>query len=496
MWRDFKTTLQGTFAEDLHRISKDQHNCFHEIRALTVGGRHVGPEYQVRYSGFMEFLRDDQLLEFSSPKETPLTSKQLLDLLCHQSNLRTFRARLDVSDTAIEDMASWTTENTSLVTSAFRALKILRIYVGDRSIENEHNRAVQDHEMACSGLLVSAAPLLDSLEICGWRPIWNYRVNRIPLTHVFESAPNLCQISRTLRHLLLVDMNLSGVETRIIDAIDLAALCSIKLECCDKVVSFLRTLTISFRRDGAQLKALTVRTRRDQEPRDDEMLDVAVRDLLSTFAGLEALELDFMFCGFMDNCWKASLGAHLTLKKLLVSSYLMTDGGTGLAENITDILKHCPQVQHFAYRPTPFRPESIADCPLPCSLPFGLSPSLDALAAVPFIRTLRLIYAPGLKEERSKFLRGDKAWAEKAGQIAHRFASLVLRRLYMKGSKIKLLALSPESRWEQLCADKNLHHYPHYFYRLRIVYLHGEEVVEAVPIRDYVAECPEAAVFV
>ncbi|KAF2462889.1 uncharacterized protein BDR25DRAFT_397418 [Lindgomyces ingoldianus] len=112
MWRDFTTTFQGTFAEDFQKLSEERQACFQDIRTLAAGGNHVRPDYDALFSSFMHLLRDDQLLELDSAKETPLDSKQLLSLLRHQSNLRTFRARLDFSDMDMHDAGPWMAEQT------------------------------------------------------------------------------------------------------------------------------------------------------------------------------------------------------------------------------------------------------------------------------------------------------------------------------------------------------------------------------------------------
>lgn len=491
MWRDFTTSLRDTFAADLHQISEEQHACFHDIRTLAVGGKHVGHDYDARLSGLMCLLYDDQLLEFSSARQTPLNMMQLRSLLRHQMNLRSFQVRLDLSDTAIEDMAPWTTEQASFFMSALCSLTSLRIYVGDRFTDGDYHRALQNYEIACNGLLMKAAPLLHCLEICGWRQTWTARIDRIYLTAFLGNAANPKQFPSTLRHFLLADMDLSGAEKELTRAINIAALYSLKLESCDKYGPFLRTLAVSIRQTGATLKVLTIRGRTGEIAGDNEYINYELKDLLCSFAGLEELEFQSLWAGLID--WKACLRAHQTLKKLLVASPIMTDGHFSWTEKIAHILEQCPNLQYFAYPPTTPSLGYIASCQLPSKLPLRLYESLDVVAAFPTIRTLRMLYAPGFYEDRSN--RQDLAWAEKAGQIAHRIATLVLTHLDLKGSNIKLLALSPSSRWKQVCADSNLQYYPHYYYRLQIVDLDGTKVIKAAPLRDYVAECPSAAIF-
>ncbi|KAF2869661.1 hypothetical protein BDV95DRAFT_83046 [Massariosphaeria phaeospora] len=491
MWRDFTTSLRGSFANDLHKPSEQQLVCFHDIRALAVGGKHVGSDYEACFSSFMRLLRSDQLLHFTSAKETPLKMVQLLSILRQQKNLRSFRARLDLSNTASEDKASWTTEQTSLVTSALRALTSLRIYFKNGS------SADNGHEMECSSSLVKAAPLLDCLEICGWRPtpnwreVWGPRIDPIPPTALFGNTAILNHIPRKLRHLLLADANLSGVETTLLSALDCATLCSLKLEYCDKIVPFLQALTTSIQQTGTQLKVLTIRTRNDEIAGDNDCTR-EVRDLLSSFGGLEELELDYMWCGYLD--WKATLRTHRTLKKFEIGSGHLGDGHPLWTERIAAALNQCPNLQYFIYSPTRLTSGYILDCQIPGSLPMGLVESLDVVAATPTLRKLRLLTAPGLSEDRIN--RRDPAWVQKASDMAQGVATLVLTHLYLKGSNIQLLILSPSSRWKQAHNDRNQHYYPHYCYRLQTVDYKGKKLIIAAPLRDYIAEYPDAAIFV
>jgi hypothetical protein len=203
------------------------------------------------------------------------------------------------------------------------------------------------------------------------------------------------------------------------------------------------------------------------------------------------LECNFDLATHVD--WKSSLSRHQRLRKLHISSMYMRDGCVNYTETITEILAQCPNVHYFAYQPTTPYFGYIIDCQPPTELSSRLCESLDAVAAAPALCVLRLLYAPGIGEDKSN--RHNDAWVAKAAQLAHRFATLVLTRLHFRGSNIRVLALSPESRWKHSRGDSNLHFYPHYFYKLQIAELEGQRVVNAMPLRDYVAECPDFAVF-
>ncbi|KAF1967323.1 hypothetical protein BU23DRAFT_484103, partial [Bimuria novae-zelandiae CBS 107.79] len=498
MWRDFTTTLQGKFAEDFQKLSEERQACFQDIRTLAAGGNRVRTDYDALFSSFMHLLRDDQLLELNSAKETPLDSKQLLSLLRHQSNLRTFRARLDFSDIDTHDAGPWMAEQTPLFSLALRLLKSLRIYIGEQSTkggqltEGERREVTHTCEMTCSGLFLKAAPLLDCLEICGWRQTWPDRVDRIPLTTLYRNDVMPEQFPRTLSCLLLADMDLSGAEDKLIGSIDFTALRTLKLEYCDKVTSFLYTVAASITKMGTQLKVLTVRTRKDEISGDEGDTEDAVKDLLCSFSGLEELEIDFLAILFLD--WETCLSAHGTLKKLHVSCPRWANGSSTWNPTIARILGLCPNVQSFGSVIRLQYPGYVMDCQVPFPMYPGLYKVLDTISAAPSICTLRILNNIGFRENEAN--REDRNWIEKVGQIAHHFATVILTHLHSKGSNIRLLALSPNLRWKQSRGDSNLQYYPHYFFRLKLVDVDGRNVIEVAPLRDYVAECPDAAIFV
>jgi hypothetical protein len=309
-----------------------------------------------------------------------------------------------------------------------------------------------------------------------------------PLEHPFGAN----QIPRTLRHLIIADLDLSGAEDGLVRALNLETLSLLKLEYCDRVGAFLRVLAAALRRKTKiPLKTLTVRTSpRNKGGKTDCMLG-ALDDLLQSFDGLVELECNFFFAAYVD--WKSSLCRHPGLRKLHISSVLMTDGYASYPGTIIEILARCRNLHYFAYHPIAPYFDCIIDCELPTELSSRFCESLDAVAAAPALCMLRLLYAPGIDED--KLNRHNDAWAEKAAQIAQRFATLVLTYIHLRGSNIRVLALSPESRWKQDRGDSNLHFYPHYFYKLQIAEFEGQRIVNAVPLRDYVAECPEFAVF-
>ncbi|KAF2462886.1 uncharacterized protein BDR25DRAFT_320407 [Lindgomyces ingoldianus] len=292
--------------------------------------------------------------------------------------------------------------------------------------------------MTCSGLFLKAAPLLDCLEICGWRQTWPDRVDRIPLTTLYR--------------------NVAAYITKM----------------------------------GTQLKVLTVRTRKDEIAGDEGDTEDAVKDLLCSFSGLQELEIDFLsiLCLDLETCFSA----HGTLKKLHVSCNRWVNGASHWNSKIVRILELCPNVQYFAYSIRISYPGYAMDCQILFPLSPRLYEVLDTISAAPSIRALRILSGLGFWEDEAN--REDRNWIEKVGQIAHHFATVILTRLHSKGSIIRLLALSPNLRWKQSRGDSNLQYYPHYFFRLKIVDVDGRNVIEAAPLRDYVAECPDAAIFV
>jgi hypothetical protein len=493
MWRDFTTGLQGAFAEETDTLAKDEKACFYDIRALTVGGSLVGPDNNRRLMRFLRMVRDDQLLEFSSAAECSLPSVQLLALLRHQSNLRCFRARLDVYTAAAEDAWLGTSKLALVVPSVLRFVKTLRIYFSDRSIDGNHEAALHGGEVAYNRVLVQAARQLDCLEMCGWQPLGMPRRRKLGLHGVFEHTASVGFMPGTLQCLVLANLDLLGAEDQLTRMIRLETLSSLRVEYCDRVGCFLRALAIALRRQAkAALKVLTVRTSPYKIAEESNCMMGTLEDLLSSFAGLEELECSFFWAAYVD--WKGSLSRHPRLRKLHVSSRLMRDSYSNRAGTIAEILGSCPEVHHFAYQPPTPSLGPIEGCPLPARLADRLYESLDAVAAAPSLFRLRLLYAPGIGEDKRK--RDNPAWLAKAAQLAQCLATLILAYLHGKGSSVRLLALSAESRWKQGHGDSAGHFYPHYFYRLQIAEVDGQQVVRAAPLHDYVAECPDVAIYI
>jgi hypothetical protein len=356
----------------------------------------------------------------------------------------------------------------------------------------DYTQALHDYEVAYNCLLLAAAPHLDRLEIFGWRWQGMPRDQEIRLNRPLEHAVGANQIPRTLRHLIIANLDLSGAEDGLLKALNLDTLSLLKLEYCDRVGAFLRALAATLRRKAkTSLITLTVRTSSCNKGQRNDCMMGALDDLLHSFGDLVELECSFLWAAYVD--WKSSLRRHRGLRKLHISSIFMSDGCANYTGTITEILAQCRNLHYFAYQPTTPYFGYIIDCQLPTELSSRLCESLDAVAAAPALRVLRLLYAPGIDEDRSN--RHDDAWVAKAAQLAHRFATLVLTRRHIHGSSIGVLALSPESRWKHSRGDSNLHLYPHYFYKLQIAELEGQRVVNAMPLRDYVAECPDFAVF-
>ncbi|KAF2266888.1 hypothetical protein CC78DRAFT_566612 [Lojkania enalia] len=489
MWRDFTSGLRGTFAKDIESLVNEKHDCLHDIRKLNIGGRHLGPDYDSHFSSFMHLLRENQLLEFRSAKEAPINPMQLLCLLRRQSSLRSFSARLDFSDTSAQNRVSWIINQIRLLTPALPAIRSLRIYVRDRASKDDHEGVSEELEMACTRLLIDSASLLEDLEICGWRLT---QIDRIPITTFFSHTAKTAYIPKKLRRLLLCDIDFCNQGSELFEIIDVSALHSLELRYCDRMGPFFCALAASIRQLGTQLKVLTVRARNNEISRSNRNIVQGVNALLCSFAGLEELELAFLQCGFID--WKESLGPHRdSLKRVLISSTSMCDGITKWPQMIAFILAQCPHVQQFAYLPSVTYLGKVADCKLPCSLDTPLLVTLDSVVTAPSVRVLRLLYAPGFWNVE-KAHRQEPSWAEKAGRMAHRFATLVLRYLELRGSHVKLLAISPISRWEQARSDSNRHYYPHYYYRREMTEVDGNKVVEAVPFPDCLAEWPDATI--
>ncbi|KAF2740132.1 hypothetical protein EJ04DRAFT_482857 [Polyplosphaeria fusca] len=534
MWRNITTTLGGSFMEHTRKLLEEQEFCLHDIRVLHVGGKYaipnyqtidesrvwtrsVGPDYDASFSGFMGLLRKDQLLEFSSPKDTPLTSTQFLRLLHRQSNLRTFRARLDLADIAAEDRASWHSEHCSSITSALRSLKSLRIYAGERVAKDSHRRGRHimvpslrgDFEMSCNGPLLRSVPLLDCLEICGWphyygcwkgdrRDIW-CGPHRVPLMAILANPADPICFPGSLTRLILADVDLLDGTDTFLNGINIATLRELKLMFCKEPWPLLRSLAACLRQTTTQLKVLVIRRPIVDTKGMRECQRGVMTELLTSFSGLEELEFDTMWAQCVN--WKTCLANHGTLKKLLVSSNFCF-GELIWTDTIASIFEQCPDLESFAYRPErksgPRDENPVLE--LPSSLPSLLCESLNVVAAMaPNLAMLRLLFAPGLEisdRYHPLTIREDPEWTKKAGRSARRYATLILTYLHSKGSNIKMLALSPNSRWEQHRGDSNLQYYPHYFFRPRIVEHKKNQRVVAVPVRDYFAEYPEEAPFV
>ena len=417
----------------------------------------------------MRLLQNDHLDEFESVEQT-LNSTQLLSLLRHQSKLRSFRARLELSDLATEDIATWTSEHGFLFNSNLRLLKTLRICIRQESPRTEHDRALELDEMTCSGQLLKAAPFLESLEICGWRKTWYHelqRLSRIGLEPFFKIAANPKQFPRTLRSLTLVDMFLpqGHHSNSLLNAIDVTVLHSLKLEGCDGYTAFLYMLARLINQKATQLKVLTVRTKHKESLNENLDDFQVVNDVLDTFEGLEELELEFLRACFTKASYGGShLSHHQTLKKLLLASDL-TGRENNRRFNVGNVLSACPRLQYFAYiPPVLYNPLSIEDPEEMVSLPNGLYNSLDTIAASPTLRTLHMMYVPVLQGFLQR--RGDPACIEKAIRILYRYATLALTHLYQKGSGIRFLYLSPNQGIGITSVHTNKYRSPVYFYQL------------------------------
>jgi hypothetical protein len=315
---------------------------------------------------------------------------------------------------------------------------------------------------------------------------------KVPLKGLYEYATHSVEISTSLRHLVLANLEISGAEDSLMSAINLNTLSSLRFEYCDRLGYFLRLLATALtRQTKSTLKVLTIRNSLYSIAGENDCMGGAFDDLLCSFGSLEELECSYIWAPYVN--WKLCLGRHPRLKKLLVSSMQLSDGWPNRTETIAGILASCPTVQNFAYSPpTPYF-GYIESCELPSTLSRAFHESLDAVATASALHTLRVIYAPGISEDSSN--RQNTAWIEKAAQIAQRLATLILTHLHLKDSNIRVLSLSEESRWKQMYGDSNLHFYPHYFYRLHVADHDGQKVVSAIPLRDYVAECPDVTIF-
>jgi hypothetical protein len=495
MWRDFTTSLLGTFVKQGNALTEAQKACFHDIRMLTVSSRKIEPDYYARFSNFLSMVRDDQLFEFSNATDSPLQMMHIFSLLHRQSNLKCFRARLDVSSAPIEDLAAWSTELDLIL--AQRSLETLSMYIGNASTDIDDVREARNKsEMAYSDSLMKAASRLHRLELRGWRQYRAYGKYSMPREHktqlngLFQHTNNAHQISRTLRHLVVADLDLLGVEDSLMGLVNLDTLAVLRLEYCERSAKFIRALAAALRRQTTTtLRSLTFRSSRSTAGGLDADRE-AIEDLLRSFTGLDELECSMLWSAGFD--WKSSLARHPGLRTMLVSSRMVFamlgefDREAGL-KTITEILASCPSVQQFAYPPPTPLNGNIEGSLLPSTMDKYLYKSLDVIVTAPALHTLRLLWAPGIGEDKQN--RENTAWIEMAARMAHRLATLILTHLHHKGSSIKHLAFSPESRWKQARADGNGHLYPHYFYKLKVRGVDGQEVVDAAP---YVAEYPIA----
>ncbi len=447
----------------------------------------------------MGMLRKDQLHGFSSGKETPLSVTQLLDLLSRQSKLQSLQVRLDASSPQKE---SWIAEHAPVFTSALASVRHLRIYVGDRYSHHEVDQdlqPVQRFEAACNQLLLESAPLLDSLEICAWRP--GSRRKRsgesgdedlVLLRTLFRYSLTEIQPPRTLKRLVLADLDLSIGFHDLMRTADLTTLTSLRLEYCDNTGTFLSGYAVSFREKTSQLKTLTIRTIRDKRRQHADYWNIRseLKELLCSFSGLEELELDTDGCETFH--WEDSLATHQGLKKLVLSSSDMFARSN--PTQIRAILAQCPSIEYYGFRVPILLGGSIpVDGTLPNSLDNRVYVHLNYIALISTLRTLHVEFAPGLRDDVAN--RDDPAWLERVAERAQRGATLVFRHLQSKGSKIEFLILGPNSRWEQRRPDKNLHYYPFYFYKLQVSDVGGKKVIEAEPVRNYQVEHPESVPF-
>ncbi|KAH4225830.1 hypothetical protein HBI06_111170 [Parastagonospora nodorum] len=489
MWTSFIPISTGSFTNGLLSPSEEQKACFRRVRSLTLEWNQESSAGSCSWlSRVLPLLEDNQLRAFTGAADNPLPAKLLFELLHSQAELTCFRARLDwtAAAGAIDDTAPWTTDLKYVLPLALHQVTTLRVYIGDPNVPGAHTQAFHEYEAAYNNVLVSSTPHLDRLEICGWR--WQGMPNdqKVPLYGQLEHAMGASQAFRTLRQLVVADIDLSGVEDKLVHALSLDTLSVLALEYCGQLDPFLRALASSLRHHSkTSLQVLTVHTDR----RRYHCTDGSLEELLQSFSGLVELECSFTFATFMD--WKSSLRRHPGLRRLLISSFLMNSEFPGWPKIVPEILAQCPRLYCFAYQPLRPGLGLVLNCALPTKLPYGLDESLDAVATSTSVRMIRLLWAPGQNEMEDELNRQKDVWIEKAAQIAHRFATLVLMHLYRRGSLIRLLALSDESRWKQIRGDSNLHYYPHYYYKLEKT----DHEVHIVALRDYVAECPELAVF-
>lgn len=151
-------------------------------------------------------------------------------------------------------------------------------------------------------------------------------------------------------------------------------------------------------------------------------------------------------------------------------------------------------MRHFAFLPTSRNFGFVRDCEITSvRLTPSLCECLNAVAAVPSLRSLRLLFAPGHDEEIEN--RKDSDWVEKAGQLAHHIAVLVMTHLRSKGSNITTLSLYPDFKWGFDVAHSSSHLFPHYLYELQVGAMDGTQDVNIRPVSDFLMEYPELQAF-
>ncbi|KAH7086301.1 hypothetical protein FB567DRAFT_593246 [Paraphoma chrysanthemicola] len=492
VWRSFTTNLTGRFVSNLHTPSKEQKACLQLIRALNIEGSRAQAGSDSSLSELLNGLRDDQLLEFNGATDAPLHARQFLALLRQQTNLNCLGVRLDwdVGSVALEEVASWASESTPLLASSLRRLKTLRVYVGDSHSPGEHTQTLHKYELAYNHALLAAASRINRLEVIGWR--WNNmpRNQRVRPADPIENAVCSDQFPQTLEHLVIANLDFAKAGDGIVRALNLDVLSVLRLDYCDRLGVFLHALAAAFRqRTATPLKALTIRTSRIHKAEENYCALAAMRDLLASFGGLVELECSFFWAAFVD--WTSSLHRHPGLKQLHISSNSMRDNASDYSSTLTEILSHCHGLRFLAYQPPTPCFDSIETCEIPIKLHSRLLQSLDAVSTAPNLFMLRLLYAPGIGED--KINRLDKTWLAKAAQVAQSLATLIFKHLSFRGSNIRLIALSAESRWRHNTGVSDCHLYPHYFYKIKSTDPAGQKAVSAISFQELATEYPEFA---
>lgn len=396
--------------------------------------------------------------------DAPLHARQFLALLHQQKNLNCLRVRPDwaVGAVALEEVASWASESTPLLASSLRRLKTLRVYVGDSHSPGEHTQTLHKYELAYNHALLAAASRINRLEVIGWR--WNEmpRNQRVRPADPIEHAVCSDRFPQKLEHLVIANLDFAKAGDGIVKALNPDVLSVLRLDYCDKLGVLLHALAAAFRqRTATPLKALTIRTSRIHKAGEDYGALTALGDLLASFGGLVELECSFFWAAFVD--WPRSLHRHPGLKQLHISSSSMRDNASDYSGTLIEILSHCHGLRFLAYQPPTPCLESIETCEIPIKLHSRLLQSLDAVSTAPNLFMLRLLYAPGIGEDRISRL--DMTWLAKVAQVAQRLATLVSEHLSLRGSNIRLIALSAESRWKYDAGVSDYHYYPHYSHR-------------------------------